>query len=75
MPVVTVRVPPAMKRQMDQARLNWSEELREAIEERLQRRRRQRAADRMEARFQRLFKRTRKRESLSREVIRWRRLH
>jgi post-segregation antitoxin (ccd killing protein) len=72
---VTIRVPEDLKRQMDQADINWSDALRDAIEDRLRRMRREKAAKEMDALAEKLFKKTGKYSNASREVVRWRRLH
>lgn len=75
MATLTIRVPDELKKRMDEVDENWSEILRDAVEERLRTLRRRRAAAQMDRLREAHFRRTGRYANLSREVLRWRRLH
>lgn len=75
MATLTIRIPDDVKKRMGAFDENWSDVLRDAIEERLRTLKRARLAQRMDRTREANFRRTGKFSTLSREVLKWRRLH
>jgi predicted transcriptional regulator len=73
MATMTIRLPDELKRQMDQADINWSEVFRDAAEARLLRMRRQAVAKRMDELREEVFRRSGgKLSDSTKEIRKWR---